>query len=93
MADAHAYGPDAWPGPRLVRGSGVPPTPDELPLVCPTSLLSSTSRGRVELTRNLPPAVQSDLRSGAWDRAHGHLRSKSELDVGLRLTVTEFDWQ
>jgi SAM-dependent methyltransferase len=37
--------------------------------------------------------LESDLRSGAWDRAHGHLRSKPELDVGLRLTVTELDRQ
>lgn len=30
-----------------------------------------------------------DLASGAWDRAHGHLRSRPTLDVGLRLTITE----
>ncbi len=30
-----------------------------------------------------------DLNSGAWDRAHGHLRSLPTLDVGLRLAVTE----
>ena len=29
-----------------------------------------------------------DLSSGAWDRAHGYLRSLPALDVGLRLTVT-----
>lgn len=33
--------------------------------------------------------LRTDLDSGAWDRAHGHLRALSELDVGLRLTVTE----
>ncbi len=30
-----------------------------------------------------------ELASGAWDTAHGHLRTLSALDVGLRLTVTE----
>lgn len=33
--------------------------------------------------------LRRDLDSGAWDRAHGHLRSLPALDVGLRLTVTE----
>lgn len=32
-------------------------------------------------------AVANDLESGAWDRAHGHLRSEDEYDVGLRLVV------
>jgi len=30
-----------------------------------------------------------DLASGAWDRAHGQLRTLPALDVGLRLAVTE----
>jgi SAM-dependent methyltransferase len=30
-----------------------------------------------------------DLESGAWDRAHGHLREEKELDVGLRLLVAD----
>lgn len=33
--------------------------------------------------------LRRDLESGAWDRAHGHLRTLPALDVGLRLTVTE----
>lgn len=33
--------------------------------------------------------LSRDLASGAWDRAHGHLRSLPALDVGLRLTVTD----
>ncbi len=33
--------------------------------------------------------LECDLNSGAWDRAHGHLRNLPALDVGLRLTVTE----
>jgi hypothetical protein len=32
-------------------------------------------------------ALRRDLRSGAWDRRHGHLRELEELDVGLRLVV------
>ena len=32
-------------------------------------------------------AVERDLRSGEWDRRHGHLRELDELDVGLRLVI------
>jgi SAM-dependent methyltransferase len=32
-------------------------------------------------------AVERDLRSGAWDARHGHLRQLDEIDVGLRLIV------
>jgi SAM-dependent methyltransferase len=45
----------------------------------------------------LPEAVRerglerlaADLESGAWDERNGHLRSQAELDVGLRLVVSE----
>jgi len=33
--------------------------------------------------------LAADLRDGSWDERHGHLRSLSELDVGLRLLVAE----
>lgn len=33
--------------------------------------------------------LQKDLQSGKWDERYGHLREKSELDVGLRLVVSE----
>lgn len=33
--------------------------------------------------------LAADLRSGAWDARHGHLRDLSELDVGLRLITAE----
>jgi SAM-dependent methyltransferase len=33
--------------------------------------------------------LEADLGSGAWDDRHGHLRTLSELDVGLRLVVAE----
>ena len=34
-------------------------------------------------------ALRADLESGAWDERHGHLRTAPELDVGLRLLITE----
>lgn len=33
--------------------------------------------------------LAADLESGAWERRYGHLRQESELDVGLRLVVSE----
>jgi hypothetical protein len=30
-----------------------------------------------------------DLRSGAWDAAHGHLRDMDSLDGSLRLVISE----
>jgi SAM-dependent methyltransferase len=33
--------------------------------------------------------LAADLASGAWDDKYGHLRSLSELDVGLRLVIVE----
>jgi SAM-dependent methyltransferase len=33
--------------------------------------------------------LAADLESGAWDRRHGSLRAEAELDVGLRLVVSE----
>jgi hypothetical protein len=32
-------------------------------------------------------ALKADLESGAWDRAHGHLRTLPELDLGHRIFV------
>jgi SAM-dependent methyltransferase len=34
-------------------------------------------------------ALASDLKSGDWDRRHGHLRGMAELDIGLRLLRAE----
>jgi SAM-dependent methyltransferase len=34
-------------------------------------------------------ALRSDLGSGAWDRAHGHLRMLAELDLGHRLLIAD----
>jgi SAM-dependent methyltransferase len=44
----------------------------------------------------LPPAIvaaamdrlAADLRSGAWDERHGHLRSQPELEAGYRLVIS-----
>jgi len=33
--------------------------------------------------------LRADLASGAWERRHGALRTKSELDLGYRLVVAE----
>jgi SAM-dependent methyltransferase len=35
--------------------------------------------------------LTADLKSGAWDERYGYLREKPELDVGLRLVVSELD--
>lgn len=35
----------------------------------------------------------ADLKSGAWDERHGHLREREKLDVGLRLVSCELDRQ
>ncbi|MGZ4176685.1 MAG: hypothetical protein ACXVRW_19140 [Solirubrobacteraceae bacterium] len=37
--------------------------------------------------RRAEAALAADLRSGEWDRRHGHLRELESLDVGLRLVV------
>jgi hypothetical protein len=35
--------------------------------------------------------LRADLRSGRWDERFGHLRSAPELDVGLRMVVSDLD--
>jgi SAM-dependent methyltransferase len=35
--------------------------------------------------------LAADLESGAWERRYGHLRRQPELDVGLRLVVSDLD--
>jgi SAM-dependent methyltransferase len=44
--------------------------------------------GEHELSMGLT-RLQTDLKSGAWDRKHGHLRSLSEFDLGHRLFIAE----
>jgi hypothetical protein len=33
--------------------------------------------------------LAENLRTGAWDARHGHLRQRAQLDVGLRLVTAE----
>ena len=42
-----------------------------------------------EETKRGLEALRADLESGAWDKRYGHLRTEAELDVGLRLVVSE----
>jgi hypothetical protein len=39
------------------------------------------------VVKRVVSAVERDLRTGEWDRRHGHLRQLESLDVGLRLIV------
>jgi hypothetical protein len=42
-----------------------------------------------EARRSGRARLTADLGSGAWDERFGHLRERSELDVGLRLVLAE----
>ena len=42
-----------------------------------------------EVTARGLDRLRADLESGEWDRRHGELRARAELDVGLRLIVAE----
>jgi SAM-dependent methyltransferase len=42
-----------------------------------------------EARRSGRERLAADLESGAWERRLGHLRQEAELDVGLRLVVSE----
>jgi hypothetical protein len=48
---------------------------------------SGFARMETSVVDRVTDAVRRDLESGAWDRAHGHLRELSALDVGLRLLI------
>lgn len=48
---------------------------------------SGFARMEPEVVDRVVSAVGDDLRSGAWDERHGHLRALRELDVGLRMVV------
>jgi SAM-dependent methyltransferase len=50
---------------------------------------SGFARMQPEVVDRVVAAVGDDLRSGAWDGRHGHLRALTELDVGLRVVVGE----
>lgn len=57
----------------------------------PAARAATSGFARMDAAREAAAVARldRDLASGAWDRAHGHLRTTPELDVGLRLTVTE----
>lgn len=44
-----------------------------------------------EATERGLEALRADLESGTWDERYGHLRTATELDVGLRLIVADLD--
>jgi SAM-dependent methyltransferase len=48
---------------------------------------SGFARMPAAVVERVVAAVAEDLRSGAWDARHGHLRGASEFDAGLRLVV------
>ncbi len=63
----------------------------------PEALLAPSVRASQSMWPLLPAGVearivrrlQDDLRSGAWDAEHGHLRGRDSLDGALRLLISE----
>ncbi len=63
----------------------------------PEQLLDPAVRAAQSMWALLPPGVEdriverldAELRSGAWDAEHGHLRKLEEYDGALRLVVSE----
>ena len=63
----------------------------------PEALLDPSVRASQSMWALLAPGVEErvvgrladDLRSGAWDAAHGHLRGRERLDGSLRLVISE----
>src|SRR5262249_1475087 len=61
----------------------------------PEAYLDPAVQAGMSSLAQLEPAVRAagaeclrrDLASGAWDARHGHLRQKSEIDLGYRLLV------
>lgn len=57
----------------------------------PRARAATSGFARMDPTRQATAVTQlaADLASGAWDRAHGHLRELPALDVGLRLVIAD----
>lgn len=63
----------------------------------PEAVLDAGARAAVSAFARMDQARETaavarlarDLETGEWDRRHGHLRALSELDVGLRLVITD----
>lgn len=49
--------------------------------------ISGIARLDPEVRERGTEQLRADLKSGAWDARHGHLRALTELDVGYRLVV------
>ena len=52
------------------------------------SATSGFARMPARVTERVARAVERDLRTGVWDRRHGHLRELDAYDCGLRLIVS-----
>jgi SAM-dependent methyltransferase len=50
---------------------------------------SGFARLDTAVVQRVEEAVRRDLKSGVWDRRHGHLRELDEFDVGLRLVTSK----
>lgn len=50
---------------------------------------SAWGRLPADVEQRTVSALAADLESGAWDRRHGDLRTRSSYDAGLRLVVSE----
>ncbi|MBL9079955.1 MAG: class I SAM-dependent methyltransferase [Planctomycetes bacterium] len=61
----------------------------------PTAYLDATVRSAMSSFARVPDVaarmdrLANDLRSGAWQRRHGHLLAHAELDLGYRLVVAD----
>ncbi len=63
----------------------------------PEALLDPAVRACQSMWALLPPGVEdrivaglrADLASGAWEREHGHLRSRAQFDGALRLVISD----
>jgi SAM-dependent methyltransferase len=57
----------------------------------PGARAATSGFARMDRTREAEAVARlaRDLETGAWDGRHGHLRALPDLDVGLRLLVTE----
>lgn len=57
----------------------------------PAARAATSGFARMDTARQTTAVARlaRDLTTGEWDKRHGHLRARSELDVGLRLVVAE----
>lgn len=48
---------------------------------------SGFARREEAVVERVVAALGADLRSGAWEKRHGHLRKLDSYDAGLRLVI------